>query len=101
MSLFNEAIEIEDALNYNEPPDWFFSVRHHLGAVLIEAGDYDAAFQTYDDDLERLPKNGWAYHGMKLAYEKMDEQEKAKEVESLLADAWQGADIELTSSRIK
>ena len=101
MNLLAEAIEIEDALNYNEPPDWFFSVRHHLGAVQIEAGEYEAAIQTYEEDLKRLPKNGWAYHGMKLAYEKLDKEVKAKEVEALLADAWQGADIELTSSRIK
>jgi len=31
--LLKEAVVIEDGLNYNEPPDWFFSVRHHLGAV--------------------------------------------------------------------
>ncbi|MDW3648506.1 MAG: hypothetical protein R8P61_15680 [Bacteroidia bacterium] len=101
MSLLSEAIEIEDALNYNEPPDWFFSVRHHLGAVQIEAGDYEAALQTYEEDLKRLPKNGWAYHGMKLAYEKLNENAKAKEMEVLLAVAWSGADIELSSSRIK
>ena len=35
--LLREAATIEDGLNYNEPPDWFFSVRHHLGAVQIEA----------------------------------------------------------------
>ncbi|MDA9344161.1 hypothetical protein N9R06_03615 [Algibacter sp.] len=36
--LLKEAIAIEDALNYNEPPDWFFSIRHHLGPVLIMNG---------------------------------------------------------------
>ncbi|MGO8013166.1 hypothetical protein ACC715_36870, partial [Rhizobium ruizarguesonis] len=29
ISLLKEAVAIEDNLNYNEPPDWFFSVRHH------------------------------------------------------------------------
>jgi len=43
ISLLTEAVAQEDALNYNEPPDWFFSVRHHLGAVLIEAGKYQEA----------------------------------------------------------
>ncbi len=38
IALLNEAVKMEDHLNYNEPPDWFFSVRHHLGAVLLKAG---------------------------------------------------------------
>ena len=43
ITLLQKAVAIEDGLNYNEPPDWFFSVRHHLGAVFIEAGKYNEA----------------------------------------------------------
>ena len=39
-SLLAEAIVIEDGLNYNEPPDWFFSVRHILGNLYLETGDF-------------------------------------------------------------
>jgi hypothetical protein len=35
--LLNSAMVIEDNLKYQEPPDWFFSVRHNLGALLIES----------------------------------------------------------------
>jgi len=101
LALLREAVEIEDGLNYNEPPDWFFSVRHHLGAVQIEAGKYEEAIKSYEEDLDRLPKNGWALHGMKLAYEKLGKSDKSKEVEGLLADAWATADIKLKSSRLK
>lgn len=34
INLLREAVAIEDKLNYNEPPDWFFSVRHHLGCSI-------------------------------------------------------------------
>ncbi|APA66409.1 hypothetical protein [Maribacter sp. 1_2014MBL_MicDiv] len=101
ISLLREAIEIEDGLNYNEPPDWFFSVRHHLGAIQIEAGLYNDAVSTYKEDLLRLPKNGWALHGLKLAYENLNKQDKVKEVELLRKQSWENADIVLTTSRVK
>lgn len=101
ISLLREAIKIEDGLNYNEPPDWFFSVRHHLGAIQIEAGLYNDAVSTYKEDLLRLPKNGWALHGLKLAYENLNKQDKVKEVELLRKQSWENADIVLTASRVK
>ena len=101
ISLLREAIEVEDGLNYNEPPDWFFSVRHHLGAIQIEAGLYNDAVSTYKEDLLRLPKNGWALHGLKLAYENLNKQDKVKEVELVRKQSWENADIVLTTSRVK
>lgn len=101
ISLLKEAVEIEDALNYDEPPDWFFSVRHHLGAVQIEANKYDDAIKTYERDLKRFPKNGWSHHGLKLAYEKLNKPEKVKNIEVLLKESWATADIQLTGSRVK
>lgn len=101
IALLKEAVEIEDSLNYNEPPDWFFSVRHHLGAVQIDAGKYQDAIATYEQDLKKLPKNGWAQHGMRLAYENLNDQENVKKIDQLLAKSWKGADIEINSSRIK
>ncbi len=99
--LLTEAVVIEDQLNYDEPPDWFFSVRHHLGAVLNEAGRYEEAIATYEEDLARLPKNGWALHGMKLAYQQLDDEAMLADVEGRLALAWATADIELENSRLK
>lgn len=101
IALLKEAAKMEDKLNYNEPPDWFFSVRHHMGAVQIEAGKYRDAITTFEEDLDRLPKNGWAYHGMKLAYAKLKDTDKMKEMDELLASSWATADIELSNSRIK
>ncbi|MCE4565317.1 hypothetical protein INQ51_13450 [Maribellus sp. CM-23] len=95
------AIEIEDNLNYNEPPDWFFSLRHNLGAVQIEAGKYEDAIKTYQQDLMTLPRNGWALHGMELAYNSMGATDKAAEIAGLLSEVWATADTPIKSSRIK
>lgn len=101
INLLKKAVVIEDGLNYNEPPDWFFSVRHHLGAIQIEAGRYEDAIKTFEEDLKRLPKNGWAYHGLKLAYQKLGNKAKVAEMEKLIAKSWATADVKITSSRIK
>src|SRR5262249_8598365 len=33
-----QAALAEDALTYNEPSDWYYPVRHHLGAALLSLG---------------------------------------------------------------
>ncbi len=101
IELLCDAIKVEDALNYNEPPDWFFSVRHHLGAVQIEAQNYRDAIETYREDLAHFPRNGWALHGMKLAYTKIGDSDKVAEIDEQLNDIWSTADIIISSSRIK
>ncbi|WP_347925668.1 hypothetical protein [Pontimicrobium sp. SW4] len=93
--LLKEAIAIEDTLNYNEPPDWFFSVRHHLGAIQNKAGEFNDAITTYNDDLKRLPKNGWAHHGLKLAYQGLNDSENVTKMESLINESWMDADFEI------
>lgn len=101
ITLLSEAVALEDDLNFQEPPDWFFSVRHTLGAVQIEAGKYADAVKTFEEDLRILPKNGWAQHGLRLAYQKLNDQKKVKELEAQIADSWATADVEITTSRIK
>ena len=101
IALLREAAAIEDGLNYNEPPDWFFSVRHHLGAVQIEAEKYEDAIHTFEEDLKRLPKNGWALHGLKLAYSKLNDTHKTAEIDERLNTIWATADTEIITSRIK
>ena len=100
VALLREAVAIEDALNYNEPPDWFFSVRHNLGAVLMEAGNYQEAVEVYNEDLKSFPENGWALIGLMNAFEKLGEANKSNELKSRFDDAWKYADIKIASSRI-
>lgn len=101
IKLLKEAIAIEDGLNYNEPPDWFFSVRHNLGAVQIKSGLNEAAVETYTEDLKRLPKNGWALSGLVLAYSNLNDQNKLISTSEKFREAWATADVELNGSIVK
>ncbi|MBD8488728.1 hypothetical protein IFO69_08230 [Echinicola sp. CAU 1574] len=101
IQLLEEAVLLEDSLNYNEPPDWFFSVRHHLGAILLLDGKYTEAIFTYKEDLFSFPKNGWALHGLIAAYRLNGDLELAKKTESDLVEVWSTADIKLENPKIR
>ena len=100
ISKLTQAVAIEDQLNYNEPPDWFFSVRHILGAIYLENDAYELAEKTYLEDLAIYPRNGWALMGLLMSLEAQEKAEEASLAAKKLAEAWQYADFELSSSRI-
>jgi len=93
--LLREAIAIEDALNYNEPPDWFFSIRHHLGPVLIMNGQNRVAIELYKEDLKTFPNNGWAHHGLKQAYSALNDSENVLRMNNLISESWAHADYSI------
>jgi len=100
IKLLKSAMAIEDQLRYQEPPDWFFSVRHNLGAVLIECGKYQEAIEVYKQDLQTYPENGWALVGLMHAYEKLGNQNDYRIFRDRFEDAWKYSDIEISESRI-
>lgn len=98
ITFLEQAVEIEDNLNYNEPPDWFFSVRHHLGAILLKAGKYTEAETVYHQDLQTWKKNGWALKGMYNSFLMQKKDKDAQIYKSAFDDAWKYADIQIASS---
>ena len=64
LSKLREAVTLEDALHYDEPPAWMIPARHSLGANLLKAGMAAEAEQVYRDDLKKLPDNGWSLYGL-------------------------------------
>jgi len=98
IAAFNKAVAIEDNLNYNEPPDWFFSVRHHLGVTLLQAGKFSQAEKIYREDLETWKENGWALAGLQQALQKQGKEPEAALTGKRLAKAWQYADTDPAST---
>ncbi|PWV51680.1 lipopolysaccharide assembly protein LapB [Chitinophaga sp. S165] len=98
ISLLKDAVALEDNLNYNEPPDWFFSVRHYLGAVLLKAGKYNEAEKVYRQDLQTWKKNGWGLIGLYNSLALQKKGDEAQKVKSAFDDSWQYADVKIASS---
>ena len=94
-----EAIKLEDALKYDEPPGWLIPIRHSLGATLMQNGRYAEAEQVYREDLARLPDNGWSLYGLSesLRAQKKDPEE-AKATRKKFQKLWAKADTKITSS---
>ncbi|MDF2188475.1 hypothetical protein [Paraflavitalea sp. CAU 1676] len=98
IALLNEAVKIEDHLNYNEPPDWFFSVRHHLGAILLKAGKAKEAEQVYRQDLLTWKKNGWALIGLYNALAAQQNNREAAKAKAAFDESWKWADVKISAS---
>lgn len=99
INLFREAVALEDALGYNEPPDWFFSIRHRLGATLLKAKRYRDAEAVFAKDLTVFPRNSWALAGLYKAQMAQGYTVKAQQTRAVLAQAWQWADKDLQSGK--
>lgn len=93
------AVRLEDGLLYNEPPDWYFPVRHLLGAMLLDAGRPNEAEVVYAADLRNNPENGFSLFGLRLALEGQGKRADALSVAERLDRAWADSTHELTSSR--
>ncbi|MBS0032061.1 hypothetical protein ACTJJ0_31885 [Chitinophaga sp. 22321] len=95
ISLLKEAVALEDNLNYNEPPDWFFSVRHYLGAAMLDAAQYGEAESIYRKDLQIWRKNGWALMGLYHALVAQKKNGEAQKVKVAFEEAWRFADVKI------
>jgi len=96
---FQAAQKIEDEQLYTEPPDWYYPIRHSLGAVLLKAGKPADAEKLYRQDLKRFPENGWALFGLAQALHAQNKHDEAAAVDARFAKAWATADVKLTASR--
>jgi hypothetical protein len=97
---FRAGIQIEDKLNYNEPPDWFFSVRHMLGDLYLTMKKPDLAEKVYREDLLYWVKNGFALNGLYHSLLQQNKNDEAAKVQEQFAEAWKYADSQLKYSRI-
>lgn len=93
-----EAVALEDALKYDEPPGWTVPSRHALGAVFLDAKKPAEAEAVYREDLAKFPENGWALRGLATALEMGRNQAEAAAVRRRFESAWARADTKVESS---
>lgn len=87
------AVQAEDELNYNEPSDWYYPTRQHLGAALLAAGRAADAQAVYEEDLRRNPGNGWALAGLAASLRRQGKTADADAARQKMEKAWQRADV--------
>ncbi|MDH5590980.1 MAG: tetratricopeptide repeat protein, partial [Gemmatimonadota bacterium] len=99
IAALEEAVEVEDGLQYDEPEPLNFTARHWLGAVLLEAGRPADAEAVYRASLEDHPRNGWSLFGLEQALRAQGRDADADVVDGEFQDAWARADHWIRSSR--
>ena len=98
LAKLREAVQLEDALHYDEPPAWMIPARHSLGANLLKANKPAEAEQVYRADLAKLPNNGWSLLGVSQALAVQGKTQEAATYKAKFDQAWANADIKIKSS---
>jgi tetratricopeptide (TPR) repeat protein len=92
---WEHAVAREDTFAYDEPADWFYPMRHYLGAALLDAKRAPQAERVFREDLTRNPNNGWALYGLSRALAMQNKRSEADQAQESFHVAWSEADIKL------
>jgi tetratricopeptide (TPR) repeat protein len=84
------AVRYEDALVYQEPPDWHVPARQNLAAVLMAAGRADEAETVLWEDLKRNPDHVWNLSLLSKALRLQNKTADAALIDARLAKSSQG-----------
>jgi tetratricopeptide (TPR) repeat protein len=101
------AIELDDALPYDEPWGWMQPTRHAYGALLLEQGRIEEAAQVYAADLGldptlarpcQHPRNVWSLHGYHECLQRLGRTAEATIIGQQLELARARADVPIEAS---
>lgn len=99
IAALERAVAFGDGLEYDEPEPWTIPPRHHLGAVLLEAGLTSQAEEVYRAALAIHPNAGWSLRGLADALRAQGRNAEADAVEAEFREAWARADVWIDGSR--
>jgi tetratricopeptide (TPR) repeat protein len=94
-ALLKKAALDEDALNYDEPPDWYLPPRESLGAVLFLDGHANDAEAVFREELKQHAKNPRALFGLAECLHARGQAGEERAVRKEFEDGWKHADIQL------
>lgn len=95
IALLKKAVELEDALNYDEPEDWYIPVREALGGVLILNSEHAEAEKVFRAELEKHRRNGRALFGLMESLKAQGKTHDAAFVQREFEASWKNADTKL------
>ncbi|HTB18711.1 MAG TPA: tetratricopeptide repeat protein [Bryobacteraceae bacterium] len=94
-SLLAKAALAEDALNYDEPPDWYLPPRESLGAVLLLQGRAPEAEAAFREELKQHAKNPRALFGLAQCLHAQGKASEEGTVRKEFDAGWKHADTQL------
>jgi tetratricopeptide (TPR) repeat protein len=94
-SLLTKAALAEDALNYDEPPDWYLPPRESLGAVLLLDGQPSQAEAVFREELKQHARNPRALFGLAECLHAQGKANEEGAIRKEFKEAWKHADTEL------
>src|SRR5260370_5540733 len=98
---WEQPVEIEDRLNYGEPPEWIYPIRESLGGALLLNGQADRAEAVFRTDLKQYPRNPRSLFGLLKALEAQKDSAGVEEVRKEFEAAWKSADVTLELGDLK
>lgn len=69
-----------------------------MGAILLKAQKYKEAEKVFREDLATLRQNGWSLIGLHKSLVEQGKTSEAKEIKELFQNAWQHADLQISTS---
>lgn len=95
-----EAVKMQDALGYDEPPSWYYPTRETLGADLLANHQPALAEADFREDLKRDPNNPRSLHGLAESLRAEGKTAEAAKVEAQFNQGWSHADITLAPEKV-
>ena len=99
IAYFDRAVRFEDALVYQEPPDWHVPARQNLAIALMAAGRATEAETVLWDDLKRNPDHVWNLSLLSKALKQQDKLADASMIDARLAKSSKGAGASSSKTR--
>jgi len=96
LELFDKAVDEEDSLAYDEPPQWFHPVRESLGGFLFRSGIFAEAEKVFRADLEKNRLSGRSLFGLMESLKAQKKIAAAAVVQKEFEKAWKDADTKLS-----
>ncbi len=93
--MLTKAALAEDALNYDEPPDWYLPPRESLGAVLLLDGRPKEAEDVFRVELKNHAKNPRAFFGLAKCLRAQGKSAEEAAVRKEFDEGWKHADMRL------
>ncbi|WP_164929090.1 tetratricopeptide repeat protein [Gloeobacter violaceus] len=99
VSHLQKAVQMEDALVYTEPAEWYQPTRQALASILLRAGRAEEAERIYRADLKLYPDNGWSLMGLTQSLQAQGKTAEAQSAQQQFSKAWKTADVTLSTSQ--